>query len=125
MTKTSRRVTGKRKAMSKKREVKSKEPPGELLKSRPASCLQARSQLSGYLEWTTLHQENPMFKTITATYDSETTLKNVVDDLINDGLPREKVFSDDKLLQIKVIVPEASESGINEILKRHSPIKID
>ncbi|KFB74127.1 MAG: hypothetical protein AW09_000579 [Candidatus Accumulibacter phosphatis] len=66
-----------------------------------------------------------MFKTITATYDSETTLKNVVDDLINDGLPREKVFSDDKLLQIKVIVPEASESGINEILKRHSPIKID
>lgn len=65
-----------------------------------------------------------MFKTITATYDSETTLTNVVDDLINDGLPREKVFSDNKLLQIKVMVPEASESGINEILKRHGPITI-
>ena len=65
-----------------------------------------------------------MFKTITATYDSETTLKNVVDDLVNDGLPREKVFSDDKLLQIKVMVPEVEASGINEILKRHSPIKI-
>ena len=65
-----------------------------------------------------------MFKTITATYDSETTLKNVVDDLVNDGLPREKVFSDDKLLQIKVMVPEVEESGINEILKRPSPIKI-
>ncbi|PKO33636.1 MAG: hypothetical protein CVU34_11820 [Betaproteobacteria bacterium HGW-Betaproteobacteria-7] len=65
-----------------------------------------------------------MFKTITATYDSETTLTNVVDDLINDGLPREKVFRDDKLLQIKVMIPEASESGINEILKQHGPIKI-
>lgn len=65
-----------------------------------------------------------MFKTITATYDSETTLTNVVDDLINDGLPREKVFRDDKLLQIKVMIPEVEESGINEILKRHSPIKI-
>jgi hypothetical protein len=65
-----------------------------------------------------------MFKTITATYDSETTLTNVVDDLINDGLPREKMFSDNKLLQIKVMVPEASESGINEILKRHGPITI-
>lgn len=65
-----------------------------------------------------------MFKTITATYDSETALSNVVDDLINDGLPREKVFRDDKMMQIKVMVPEASESGINEILKRHGPIKI-
>lgn len=65
-----------------------------------------------------------MFKTITATFDSETTLTNVVDDLINDGLPREKVFRDDKLLQIKVTIPEASESGINELLQRHSPIKI-
>lgn len=66
-----------------------------------------------------------MLKTITATYDSETTLTNVVDDLINDGLPREKVFRDDKLLQIKVMIPEVNESGIEEILKRHDPIKID
>lgn len=65
-----------------------------------------------------------MLKTITATYGSETTLTNVVDDLINDGLPREKVFSDKALLQIKVMIPEVSESGINEILKRHSPITI-
>lgn len=65
-----------------------------------------------------------MFKTITATYDSETALTNVVDDLINDGLSREKVFRDDKLLQIKVMVPKVEESGINEILKRHSPINI-
>jgi hypothetical protein len=65
-----------------------------------------------------------VFKTITATYDSETTLTNVVDDLINDGLPQEKVFSDKALLQVKVMVPEASASGINEILKRHSPIEI-
>ncbi|HQW21649.1 MAG TPA: hypothetical protein PLI90_13385 [Rhodocyclaceae bacterium] len=65
-----------------------------------------------------------MFKTIAATYDSEATLSNVVDELINDGLPREKVFRDDKLMLVKVMVPEASESGIIEILKRHDPITI-
>ena len=53
-----------------------------------------------------------MFKTITATDDSKTTLTNVVDDLVNDGLPRERCSGDDKLLQIKVMAPEveASES---------------
>ena len=66
-----------------------------------------------------------MLKTITATYDSETTLANVVEDLISDELPREQVFSDKSLLQIKVMVPEVSESGICEILKRHNPIKIN
>lgn len=65
-----------------------------------------------------------MFKTITATDDSKTTLTNVVDDLVNDGLPREKVFSDDKLLQIKVMAPEVEASGINKILNRHSPLTI-
>jgi len=64
-----------------------------------------------------------VFKTITATYDSETTLANVVDDLVNHGLPREKVFSDNASLQVKVMVPETSEPEIDEILKRHSPVE--
>lgn len=65
-----------------------------------------------------------MFKTITATYDNKTALANVVDDLINDGLPREKVYSDENTLEVKVIVPTATESGITELLKRHNPTRI-
>lgn len=65
-----------------------------------------------------------MFKTITATYDSETTVANVVDELINDGLPREKIYSDDTTMQVKVIVPETGVAGIKELLNRHNPTNI-
>lgn len=65
-----------------------------------------------------------MLKTITATYDSATTVANVVDELINDGLPREKIFSDDDTMQVKVMVPETAEIGIRELLNRHSPSQI-
>lgn len=65
-----------------------------------------------------------MFKTITATYDNKTALTNVVDDLVNDGLPREKIFADEDRLEVKVMIPTATESGITELLKRHDPIKI-
>lgn len=65
-----------------------------------------------------------MFKTITATYDNKTALTNVVDDLINDGLPAEKIFSDDSTLEVKVMVPHATEDGITQLLQRHKPIKI-
>lgn len=65
-----------------------------------------------------------MFKTITATYGNKTALTNVVDDLVNDGLPREKVFADEDKLEVKVIVPTATESGITELLNRHDPLKI-
>ncbi|MDO9600123.1 MAG: hypothetical protein Q7J47_20590 [Azoarcus sp.] len=65
-----------------------------------------------------------MFKTITATYDNKTALSNVFDDLINDGLPREKIYLDEDVLQVKVIVPIATESGITEILRRHGPSKV-
>ncbi len=32
-----------------------------------------------------------MFKTITATYASKATVANVVEELVNDGIPREKI----------------------------------
>jgi len=65
-----------------------------------------------------------MFKTITATYSSKTTIANVVDELINDGIPREKIYSDDATMQVKVMVPETGVSGIKEILNRHEPTDI-
>jgi hypothetical protein len=52
-----------------------------------------------------------MFKTITATDASNTTVTNAVDELINDGLPREKIFSDDATMQGKVTVPESGIEG--------------
>lgn len=65
-----------------------------------------------------------MQTTITATYDNKTALTNVVDDLVNDGLPREKIFADEDRLEVKVIVPTVTEPGITQLLKRHDPIKI-
>ena len=65
-----------------------------------------------------------MLKTITATYASKTTVANVVDELINDGIPREKIFSDDAKMQVKVMVPETGVAGLKEILNRHEPTDI-
>jgi hypothetical protein len=65
-----------------------------------------------------------MLKTITATYDSATTVANVVDELINDGIPREKIYSDDTTMQVKVMVPETGVAGMKELLNRHSPTSI-
>ena len=65
-----------------------------------------------------------MFKTITATYASKTTVANVVDELVNADIPRKKIYSDDATMQVKVMVPETGVSGIKEILNRHEPTSI-
>lgn len=65
-----------------------------------------------------------MLQTIIATYDSKTTVANVMDELVNDGLPSEKIFSDDTTMQVKVMVPETGVAGIRELLNRHNPTNI-
>jgi hypothetical protein len=65
-----------------------------------------------------------MFTTITATYASKATVTNVVNELVNDGIPSEKIYSDDTTLQVKVMVPESGVSGMKEILNRHEPTNI-
>lgn len=65
-----------------------------------------------------------MLKTITATYASKTSVANVVDELVNDGIPREKIYSDDTTMQVKVMVPETGVPAIEEILNRHEPTSI-
>jgi hypothetical protein len=62
-----------------------------------------------------------MTKTLTATYESKAALANAVDDLINDGLPRESIYSDEKAMQVKVLIPDAAEPEISSILARHNP----
>jgi hypothetical protein len=65
-----------------------------------------------------------MFTTITATYSSKATVTNVVNELVNDGIPSEKIYSDDPTLQVKVMVPESGVTGMKEILNRHEPTNI-
>jgi hypothetical protein len=62
--------------------------------------------------------------TITATYEDTPALSNVLDDLINHGLEREKIYRDDDKMQIKVIIPRDIEPEIRAILKRHHPVVV-
>lgn len=77
-----------------------------------------------HFECTTNQKEIFMFRTITATYASKTAVTNVVDELINGGLPSEKITSDDAKMLVMVKVPTTEVSGIMEILNRHEPTKI-
>lgn len=65
-----------------------------------------------------------MTKTITATYESPATLSNVVDDLVNDGLPRESIYRDDGAMQVKVMIPDAVQGEVDSILRRHNPKEV-
>ncbi len=65
-----------------------------------------------------------MYKTITATYTDKTALINVADELINKDVPRENFFIDEKISQVKVMMPENTEPEIMDILNRHGPTEI-
>ncbi len=62
---------------------------------------------------------------VTATYSSLNTLQNVVDDLINIGLPTEKFLSNTVALQIKIISGASIEAEILEVVQRHNPAKTE
>jgi hypothetical protein len=65
-----------------------------------------------------------MTKIVTATYASEDTLKNVHNDLIGTGIPEEKIRVIKDKLEVQVMSPDATESEMMEILRRHEPTKI-
>lgn len=60
-------------------------------------------------------------RTLTATYESEAAIRNVVDELLGIGIPQEKFFTEKDKHQIKVITPVSNEPSIMEVLKRHNP----
>lgn len=60
-----------------------------------------------------------MTKTVTGTYESTDQIKNARDDLIATGVPQEQIFVDEDNLQIKVMIADATEPEIEDILKRH------
>lgn len=60
--------------------------------------------------------------TVTANYEKDNTVMSVLDDLINHGIEREKIFADETNHQVKVMIPETIEDEVCEILNRHHPV---
>lgn len=65
-----------------------------------------------------------MTRTITASYRSKDAALNALDELVADGLDREKVFFDAAKTQLKVMIPDSAAPEITEILDRHNPTEI-
>jgi len=65
-----------------------------------------------------------MYKTITAKYKDKNALTNVADELVNKDIPREIFFIDEKISQIKVMMPESAKQEIIDILNRHGPTEV-
>ncbi len=62
-----------------------------------------------------------MTKTIFAAYKESAAVKNVLDDLINHGIDREKIYADEEAKEVRVMIHEAMEAEVREILNRHHP----
>lgn len=62
-----------------------------------------------------------MNRTVTAIYESEDSVRNVVDELLGIGFPQDKFYTEKGTHQIKVITPKDGESVIVELLQRHHP----
>ena len=61
----------------------------------------------------------PRLKTVTATYASQTAVTNVVDELVNTRIPREKIYNGGTGPQAEVMVPETGVEELKEILDRY------
>ena len=68
-----------------------------------------------------------MTETITAFYDTFGKAHAAADDLISTGIDNEKVYLDDRVSELKVMVmvPDAIKGEIMEILQRHKPLQLN
>jgi len=62
-----------------------------------------------------------MSKIVVAVYASPDQVKNAVDDLISIGIPGENIRTDDAKQRLEVVVADAAQPEIAEILERHQP----
>ncbi len=65
-----------------------------------------------------------MTKILSGEFDSLDQARNALDDLINSGLDREKVFLDRDNTLVKVMIPNDIEREVREILDRHEPAAV-
>ena len=63
-----------------------------------------------------------MLKTLYAAYSETDAVKSVLDELINHGIDREKIFADENKKEVRVMIPDDIESEINDVLNRHHPV---
>jgi hypothetical protein len=65
-----------------------------------------------------------MTKILTGKYASADAARNVLDELINAGFDREKVYLDAESASVKVMTPNDTEREAREILDRHAPSEV-
>lgn len=65
-----------------------------------------------------------MTQTVTATYGNILKAVNAFDELVSEGIDREKLFLDRETYQLKVIIPEDVQRQVESILERHEPEKM-
>lgn len=65
-----------------------------------------------------------MTAALVASYKNVRIVKNVEDDLLATGIPSEKIKVDREHRKIRVMVPDATQSEVLEILNRHQPAEI-
>lgn len=65
-----------------------------------------------------------MTKTLTGKFDTLDKARNALDDFVNAGFDREKLFLDTGAMLLKVITPNDIEREVREILGRHDPAEV-
>jgi len=66
-----------------------------------------------------------MSKIITARYASKDALTNAADELVSiANIPREQMRIDHEKVEIQVLMPDATEGDVEEILKKHKPVEL-
>jgi len=66
-----------------------------------------------------------MSKVVTARFASKDALTNAFDELVSiASIPREQMLVDNDKLEIKVLMPDATEADVEELLKKHKPLEL-
>lgn len=60
-----------------------------------------------------------MTVTVTGSYESSKQTQIVFDDLMANGIPREQVFIDESSNEVKVMIADATEPDVEEMLRGH------
>jgi hypothetical protein len=65
-----------------------------------------------------------MSSIVTAHYDTEDAVNNVIDDLVATGIPRDRIVKDPDHSRVSVTIGSQAEPEVTEILNRHGPAEI-
>ncbi|MCW8903623.1 MULTISPECIES: hypothetical protein [Sedimenticola] len=65
-----------------------------------------------------------MTTTITGAFTSMDTIRNTMEDLLANGIDREKMFADSEHTELKVMIPDDIENEVLEIIQRHKPVEM-